>query len=206
MSGVRHAVYLRPAPALEVAVAAVHRRMASRWGLAAAGRFMPHVTLKGFFRTEATPAELERRVAAAVAGHGAIALLQAGVTAFATDAIVLDVDANGTGGRNEALHALHEAVFGAALPVVAPDCAFTRREHAHDAYRAHITLAMADIPPARFAAVLADARSLEPVGPVRSQAATVQLAAFESAAWDGAWWQTLTSRVVAELPLGRPAG
>ena len=65
---------------------------------------------------------------------------------------------------------------------------------------------MADIPAARFAAVLADARSLEPIGPARSEAATVQLAAFESAAWDGAWWQTLTSRVVAELPLGRPGG
>jgi hypothetical protein len=70
-----------------------------------------------------------------------------------------------------------------------------------DAFRAHVTLAMADIPPGRFAAVLADARSLEPIGPAVSAASAVQLAAFQSADWRGRWWETLTWRVLAELSL-----
>jgi 2'-5' RNA ligase len=200
---VRHAVYLRPGPPLEAAVAAVHRRMATRWGLAAAGRFMPHVTLKGFFRTEATPSGLEDRVAAALAGHAPVALHQAGVTAFATDAVVLDVDGDGAGARNAALHALHVAVLDATAPLVIPD-RFEAEEYVRDAFRAHVTLAMADIPAARFAAVLADARSLEPIGPRVSTAAAVQVAVFESADWSGRWWETMTWHVVAELPLAGP--
>ena len=199
-----HAVYLRPAPALEAAVAGVHRRMERAWGLAAAGRFMPHVTLKGFFRTEAAPAELERRVAAALAGRGAVTLHQAGVVVLGRVAVVLDVHGDGAGGRNDALHALHEAVLDAVAPLVARDCRFTAAEYVRDAFRAHVTLAMADIPPGRLAAVLADARSLEPIGPPVSAAAAVQLAAFESRDWDGRWWESLTWRVLAELPLAPP--
>lgn len=199
---VRHAVYLRPGPALEAAVAAVHGRMATRWRLAAAGRFMPHVTLKGFFRTAAAPADLERLVATAVAGRPPITLHQAGVAAFGTDAVVLDVDGNGTGERNAALHALHVAVLDATAPLATPDR--TAVEYVRDAFRAHLTLAMADIPPARFNAVLADARSLEPIGPRVSAAAAVQVAAFSSGDWNGRWWETMTWRVVAELPLAGP--
>jgi hypothetical protein len=141
---------------------------------------------------------------AALAHHGPVPLHQAGVTAFGTDAVVLDVDGDGAGARNEALHGLHVAMVDAMAPLVAPGCCFSAREHVRDAFRAHVTLAMADIPPVRFAAVLADARSLEPIGPPVSAAAAVQLASFESAAWDGAWWETLTWRVLAERPLEQP--
>ena len=46
MAEPRYGVYLLSAPQL----AAVHARLAQEHGLRAAGRFMPHVTLKGFFR------------------------------------------------------------------------------------------------------------------------------------------------------------
>jgi 2'-5' RNA ligase len=203
LSDTRYGVYLRPAPALEAAVARTHALMAERCGVFAAGRLMPHVTLKGFFRTEADSATLQRRVEGALADRDAVVLHDAGVTAFATDAILLDVDGNGAGRRNEPLHALHEAAFAATAPLVAPDCDFTPHEHAHDALVAHITLAMADIPRERFPHVLSFARSLEPIGPTASEASEVQLFAFASDDWSGAWWTTLTWRLLASVPLRR---
>jgi len=204
LSPTRYGVYLRPAPALEAAVARTHALMADRWGLRAAGRFMPHVTLKGFFLSDADPTTVRQRVEQELAGRDAVVLHNAGVTAFAADAIVLDVDGDGAGRRNEPLHALHEAAFAATAPLVAPDCDFTPREHAHDAFAAHLTLAMADIPRARFADVLADARALEPIGPTASAASEVQLFAFASEDWSGSWWTTLTWDLLGGVRL-RPA-
>jgi 2'-5' RNA ligase len=204
LSDTRYGVYLRPAPALEAAVARTHALMAERCGVFAAGRLMPHVTLKGFFRTDADAATLQRRVEEALAGREAVALHDAGVTAFATDAIVLDVDGDRAGRRNEPLHALHEAAFAATAPLVARDCDFTPHEHANDAFLAHITLAMADISRERFADVLAYARSLEPMGPTASEATEVQLLAFAGEDWSGSWWTTLTWRPLASVRL-RPA-
>ena len=94
-------------------------------------------------------------------------------------------------------------MLDATAPLVVPD-RFEAEEYVRDAFRAHVTLAMADIPAARFAAVLADARSREPIGPRVSTAAAVQVAVFESTDWSGRWWETMTWRVVAELPLAGP--
>jgi len=199
---VRYGVYLRPSVALAAAVADVQRALERRWGLTAAGRFMPHVTLKGFFRTDVTPMELRARLADELRGCPLVVLHNGGVTAFGTGAIVLDVDANESGGRNRSLHALHEATFRAMAPIVSAACDFTPYEHALDAYRAHLTLAMADIPGPRFTDILASVRSLQPIGPSVSQAAEVQLFAFASADWGASWWQTLTWRHVANLSLG----
>ncbi len=83
MSDQRLGVYLLPAEPLAAAVAAVHRRLAREHGLRAAGRFMPHVTLKGFFRTEAEPAELEARLRSALDGRPAVTLHNAGAVPLA---------------------------------------------------------------------------------------------------------------------------
>jgi 2'-5' RNA ligase len=200
MASLRYGVYLLPAEPLAAAVAAVHDRLAREHGLHAAARFMPHVTLKGFFRTEAEPAELEARLAPALDRRPPVTLHNAGAVALGPETIALDVDADPRGGRNDALHALHEAVFEAVGPCVAPGCEFTAAEFAGDAFRAHLTLAMADIPPDRFAGLLALAAQA-PVGPPISEADEVALFAFESRDWAGPWWETLTWRPVASFLL-----
>ena len=197
MSDQRLGVYLLPAGPLAAAVAAVHRRLAREHGLRAAGRFMPHVTLKGFFRTEAEPAELEARLRSALDGRPAVMLHNAGAVPLGREAIALDVDRDPAGGRNEALHALHATVLEAVRPCVAPDCEFTAVE---PAFRAHLTLAMADLPSDHCDELLA-LTSRAPLGPASSLATEVGLFAFESADWAGSWWETLTWRPLAASPL-----
>jgi len=202
MAGPRYGVYLLPAPPLAAAVAAVHGRLAREHGLRAAGRFMPHVTLKGFFRTEAEPAELEARLRPALQGRPAVTLHNAGAVALGPETIALDVDSDPGGGRNRALYALHMAVFDAMAPCVARGCEFTAVEFAGDAFRAHLTLAMADIPPDQFSELLA-LTAQAPAGPPSSEATEVALFAFESRDWAGSWWETLTSRPVAAFSLAQ---
>jgi 2'-5' RNA ligase len=187
----RYAAYLRPAVALDAAVAEVHDALRRRFGLVAAGRFMPHATLKGFFRTAAPPGELVERLAAALTPHGPVPVHNAGAVVLAPDTIALDIDTDWRGRQSARLRALHDAVFGALAPAVAADCDFTPVEYAGDRFRAHLTLAMADVAPARFADVLAAVRALEPIGPRESVATVVQLLRFESRDWAGAWWETL---------------
>jgi 2'-5' RNA ligase len=207
MASLRYGVYLLPAQQLAAAVAAVHGRLAREHGLGAAMRFMPHVTLKGFFRTEAQPAELEARLGPALHGRPPVTLNNAGAVGLGPETIALDVDADPGGGRNHALHALHEAAFDAMGPCVAPGCEFTAVEFAGNAFRAHLTLAMADIPPGRFAELVA-LLTEAPIGPPSSEASEVALFAFESRDWAGSWWETLTWRPVASYLLadGRPPG
>jgi 2'-5' RNA ligase len=204
VTNVRYAVYLRPSSALADAVADVHDTLKRGWGLTAAGRFTPHVTLKGFFLTDATTTELRLRLVEALSACRRVVLHNAGVKTFATDAIVLDVDKDDTGQRNRSLHVLHEAAFDAVAPIVSPHCEFTPREHALDAFSAHVTLAMADIPARQFADVLAFVRATQPIGARMSEASEVRLMAFRSADWTAAWWRTLIWRPVASCRLGDP--
>ena len=111
----RYGVYLLPAPPLAAAVAAVHARLAEEHG-SRGGRLMPHVTLKGFFRTGAEPAELETRLRTALRGRPAVTLHNAGPVALGPDTVALDVDKDPAGGRNGALRALHVAVFDVMAP------------------------------------------------------------------------------------------
>jgi hypothetical protein len=161
---------------------------------------MPHVTLKGFFRTAARPAELEARLRAALRGRPAVTLYNAGPVALGPGTVALDVDRDPGGGRNGALRALHLAAFDAMAPLVAPGCEFTAVEHAGEAFRAHLTLAMADLPPDRTDALVA-LTAREPLGPPVSPATEVSLYVFESDDWAGRWWETLTWSTVAACSL-----
>ena len=88
---------------------------------------------------------------------------------------------------------------------MARGCEFTAVEFAGDAFRAHLTLAMADIPPDRFPELLA-LTAQAPAGPPSSEVTEVALFAFESRDWAGSWWETLTWSPVAAftLPLRAP--
>lgn len=191
MTSVRYGLYLRPSPAMCRDQAAIHALLERQYGLRAAGRFMPHATIKGFFRSEAAPEHIADSCSAALAGQRPFTVFHNGVVAFGESGIALRIQHLPSGETNAALQSLHEAVFAALLPLVHPACAFTPSEWAGPHFDAHLTLAMADIPGRLFAEVLAFLRELEPIGPASFCADTMQLFAFTSDAWDGPWWETL---------------
>ncbi len=203
-SRVRYGLYLRPDPATCRAQAAMHDLLERQYGLRVAGRFMPHATVKGFFRSDAPPAEMVTRLDAALEGQAAFPVTNRGPIRYGPTSIVLDVHHDESGERNEPFQALHEAVLRALLPLVRPDCGFTRIEGLGDRFHAHLTLAMADLPPWLGEEMLAFIWDLGPVGPRRFTADTLHLFAFRSDSWAGAWWETMTWAPLHgwRLPLG----
>ena len=91
----------------------------------------------------------------------------------------------------------------AMMPLVDPACKFTRKERelAYERFRAHLTLAMADVLEHLFDEVLAFVREADPIGPSSFLADTVQLVAFHSEDWEGRWWETLRWRLQRSWPL-----
>lgn len=203
---VRYGLYLRPSLAMSRAQANLHDVLARQYGLHAAGRFPPHATLKGFFRSTLNTAQLRARLTTVLTGRPAFTVFNHGVLAFGHDGIVLDIHRTPTGAPNTALRELHEAALAALLPVVHQDCEFTWTDPgAGERFHAHLTLAFADIPTAYFQEVLRFVRDAEPVGPSSFLADTVHLLAFTSDRWDGPWWESLRWRLLNSWHLAAPA-
>lgn len=201
MEDLRYGFYLRPSPAMCRAQAEVHALLERQYALRAAGRFMPHATVKGFFRSAAGAGELEAACGRAVEGHRALTITARGPVAFGRSGIALRVQHDEAGAPNAALQALHEAALRELLPLVREDCDFTPREWLGPRFDAHLTLAMADIPARLFDEVLAFVRELAPIGPPAFRADTMQLFAFASDDWAGPWWETLRWRHIASWRL-----
>jgi 2'-5' RNA ligase superfamily len=195
VSDLRYAVYLRPSYEMSRAQAEVHDVLARQYGLRAAGNFMPHATIKGFFRSEASEGSIAACVDAVLDNREAFDVFNGGIVAFGRYGIAIDV--NGTPERrtpNVPLQDLHRTVMDAVMPLVDPACEFTREETelaAYERFRAHLTLAMADVPEHLFDEVLAFVREADPIGPPSFLADTVQFLAFRSDDWGGRWWETL---------------
>jgi hypothetical protein len=187
----RFGVYLRPSPAMCRAQAELHDLLARQYNLHAAGRFMPHVTLKGFFRSDASLETIVARLVAALAGRAAFPVWNGGVVPYLKSAIVLDVHRDEQRNTNAPLQRLHEAAFDAVLPLVRADCDFTPEEWSGPRFHAHLTLAMADVPERFFDEILAFVQAFESIGPRTFTAEIVQLFAFASDDWPGRWLETL---------------
>lgn len=196
MSDTRYGFYLRPSYAMCRAQAELHDLLERQYGLRAAGVFMPHATIKGFFRSDADPAEMIARLEPVVAALEPFLIYNSGVVPYQTHAIMLDVHHTAAGRRNEPLQALHEAAFAALSPLVHPACDFTPREWSGERFFAHLTLAMADIPAFAFDEILRFVQNAEPIGPAVFPLEAVQFFAFTSEAWDGPWWETLRWRLL----------
>ncbi len=110
------------------AQAEVHDLLRRQYGLRAAGRFMPHATIKGFSRSEVPVAEMVSRLNGTLASRRPFAVHNGGVIEFGGTAIVFTIQHGPDGGANAPLRDLHEAVLAALAPRVHPDCEFTKRE------------------------------------------------------------------------------
>ena len=178
------------------AQAEVHDLLHRQYGLLCAGQFMPHMTIKGFFQTEAPHSEMAAKLDAAMQGHQPFPVINNGVVVLGSSIIALDVQHLGNGERNAQLDTLHQSILKEFLPLVSVDCDFTPKEALGDQFAAHLTLAMADIPEVLFDEVADFIRSAEPIGPRRYEVDVCTLYSFESDDWTGRWWETLRWRLL----------
>ena len=174
-----------------------------QYGLRAAGNFMPHATIKGFFRSEAREGSIAARLDTVLEGREAFEVFNRGIVTFGRDGIAIDINSTSEGTPNVILRDLHLGVMEAVMPLVDPACEFTRKERelAYERYRAHLTLAMADVPEHLFDEVLSFVREADPIGPSSFLAETVQLVGFHSEDWEGQWWETLRWRLLRSWSL-----
>jgi len=196
MNDIRYGFYLRPSYAMCLAQAEIHDLLRRQYGLHAAGKFMPHATIKGFFLSHADPTEMVSRLTSALADLQSFSVSNGGVIAFGQSAVVLDIGRTPEGDKNTELQALHDAALRALLPLVSTDCDFAPRESIGSHFTPHLTLAMADIPPSTFDEVLRFVRDAEPIGPSTFRAEVVHLWEFQSDEWAGSWWETLRWRLI----------
>jgi hypothetical protein len=187
----RFGFYLRPSFAMSRAQTEIHDLLERQYGLRVAGRFMPHATIKGFFKSEASVVAMIERLSEALRDLRTFEVFNGGTMTFGNSGIALDVSRSPGHERNPNLQALHEAALAALMPLVADDCDFTPREWKGPLFHAHLTLAMADIPSDLFAEILTFAREAEPIGPSSFPAEVLHLYRFESADWSGRWGETL---------------
>ena len=188
---IKFGFYLRPSVEVSQAQATIHDLLRRQFGLVAGGSFMPHATIKGFFRSNSTLAEINAACDRATAGFAAIPIVNNGVVAFGRSGVALNVHHDAFGNVNAQLQAFHEAVMDQLEPLVHPDCTFSAGEWARDKFFAHLTLAMADVPDFAFDEIYEFVQAAEPFGRPRFLAEYFHLYAFHSDAWDGQWWHSL---------------
>lgn len=190
----RYGFYLRPDWATSRAVHATHRLLEAQYQLRTAGRFMPHATLKGFFRSAAEPDTMIARLDRALAGWRSFPVFNNGMTRFGPRSIVVGLRCLPDGSPNLPLFDLHERAWLALEPLIDPACEFVTRDprgrDGDNPFHPHLTLAMADLRPELQDEVFSFIAQGGPVGPPQFTADTVQLFRF-TADWDKGWHHTL---------------
>jgi 2'-5' RNA ligase len=199
---VRFGWYLRPSYAMCRAQAEMHDLLERQFGLVAGGAFMPHATVKGFFRSDASVAEIIAAFDHAVDGHEPFTVYNKGPIPFGPTSIVLNIHEDRDGPENAALQEVHESGWKEITPLVHPKCTFTPFEGAMEGFHAHLTLAMADLPPVLHDEVLEFVSEAGQIGPEQFTAEYFHLFAFRSDDWRGPWWSTLTWHLLHSWRLG----
>jgi hypothetical protein len=194
---IRYGFYLRPSYEMCRAQAEMHDLLRRVFGLEVGGKFMSHVTIMSFFRSDAPLAAIKAAIDPVMAGRAPFKITNCGPWPHGRRSITLDVHHSADGSPNQALVDVHRAAFEAILPLVHSDCEFSFRSWSGEDFRAHLTLAMADIPDFLFDEVLAFVNDALPIGPASFTAAWFHLYAFESDDWGGGWWETMTWKDLA---------
>lgn len=193
---IRFGWYLRPSRQMSDAQIRIHRLLQYQYGMIGGGVFMPHATIKGFFRSDAPVGEIVAAFDRAVEGHTAYTVHNAGARVSGKGSIILDIHHNADGSVNLAQQKLHEAAWQQISPLIHPDCNFTPVEGSMDRFWAHLTLAMADLPEPFFDEIWDFVHADGPIGPESFTAEYLHLFAFHSQDWYGKWWETLTWKLL----------
>ncbi|MGB3330095.1 MAG: 2'-5' RNA ligase family protein [Thermomicrobiales bacterium] len=201
-SRVRFGFYLRPSYAMCRDQAAMHALLLRQFGQVTAGAFMPHATLKGFFRSDAPVCEMIAALDRALADQRPFTVVNNGPIAYGRSSVVINIQQDEFGETNPAMQALHEVSFAALEPFVHPECTFTPVEWKGASFFAHLTL-MQSLPRTEFFdEIFAFIQDAEPIGPRRFPAEYVHLYAFRSDDWAGDWGATLTWEMLHSWKLG----
>lgn len=199
---IRYGFYLRPPYAMSRAQCDMHDILQRQFGLEAGGKFMPHATIMSFFRSDASIEQIREAIDAAVPDRQPYLVTNLGPKPHKRSGVYLDVQHNPDGSVNLAMQEMHESAHASIMPLVHPDCEFAFKDWAGQHFWAHLTLAMADIPDFLFDEVLAFAESASPIGPPDFMAEYFHLYAFHSDDWSGAWWESMTWRLLQSWRLG----
>lgn len=194
-SSYRYGFYLRPDLGMSRAQSEMHRVLRAQYNLVAAGLFMPHATLKGFFRSDAKPATMIERLDQSMAGWRSFTAYNNGVHRFGPRSIVTTIRDLPDSVINLALYELQDRAWTALEPLVHPECEFTPNDPrgltGPNPFHPHLTLAMADLRPELQDEVLEFITQAGSVGPAQFTVDTCHLYRFH-ADWSRPWWQTLT--------------
>lgn len=204
-SNIRYGWYLRPSYAMSRAQAEMHDVLRRQYGLVCAGKFMPHATIKGFFRSDASVQDIISAFDPVVVGRDSFTVYNAGPIPHGREGISLNINEAPDGSVNTDLLELYTEALAAIAPLVDPDCHFTNRDGGPENFRAHLTLAMADLDERFFDEILEFVNEARPIGPETFSAERLQIFAFRSANWSGAWWATLEWSLLHSWALA-PAG
>src|SRR5262245_38923437 len=120
----------------------LHDLLERQYGLQVAGKFMPHATIKGFFKPAVDEEELIARLDPVAKGSRPIPVHNGGPIAHGKSSIVLTIRDLVDGFRNLPLQDIHEAAMDALGPAISKDCDFSGREGVREHFHAHLTLAM----------------------------------------------------------------
>lgn len=197
----RFGVYLIPPPEVVEQAVRIRDLLRSQFGFKAASKFPVHITLKGFFKPNASLDALRESLNSILLTQQAFDIFISDINSFDKSVIKFDVMWSSaaradTQTKNVKLVALHTVVCDAVLPFVASDCDFTPHEGLREAYSAHITLAFKDIPPHLFDEAIQFCRYFLPFVPSHFRANKIQLFQFYSNNWAGFWWETLTWQIL----------
>ena len=192
---VRWGLYLRPDARTCRDQAMIHDLLERQYGLRAGGAFMPHATIKGFFLSHSSEAELVAALDPVLTMARSFPVHNAGPVRFGPGTVVLDIQHRRDGSTNDELTTFHTACLDALTPHIAPDCPNTPREAVRDRFHGHLTLSMADCPEWLGDEVAAFIDDLRPIGSDDFPARHIHLYAFTSADWGGQWWDSLRWRL-----------
>lgn len=187
----RYGFYLRPDLFTSMAVSEIHRVLRKQYGLFSADLFMPHATIKGFYRSDASVEEQIARYDAAFAGFKPFTAYNNGTIKMGSAGIVTSWRDLPDGSVNRAFRESSDRAWQAIEPLIHPDCDFRWRDPRGDQFHPHITLAMADVLPKFKDEIYDFVCSRGKVGSAHFVADTYQLFRFR-ANWQGNWWHTLT--------------
>ena len=199
---IRYGWYLRPSYAMCRAQAEMHDLLRRQFGLICGGAFMPHATIKGFFRSDATVSDIIAAFDPVVEGRDTFTVYNNGPIPHGRSGISLNINEMPDGSINTELLDLFTAALTAIRPHVDPTCKFTNGDGGPENFRAHLTLAMADIPEGFFDEIFEFVNDALPIGPEQFTAEYLHLFAFRSENWNGDWWPTLEWTLLHSWKLG----
>lgn len=201
---IRFGWYLRPSRQMSDAQIKIHRLLEHQYGMIGGGVFMPHATIKGFFRSDAPVSEIIAAFDRAVEGHTAYEVYNNGPQPHGRKSITIDIHHNADGSINMPQQKLHESAWQQIMPLVHPDCNFCPVEGSMDGFWAHLTLSMADMHEDLYDEIWDFIHADGPIGPQTFTAEYLHLFAFHSDDWYGEWWKSLTWKLLHGWRLPTP--